>query len=476
MVRRGRPSGKPREPIDEVKSAVVRFGAIAGIEHYTYSGSVAWAFAGTGADNRVSGGRGADKLDAANGNDTLLGNAGNDLLAGGAGDDWLDGGLGSDTMKGAAGKDTYLVNAVGDKIDEEGNAGIGDLVLSSIAVNLSVIGAGLIEDATLLGAAAISATGNSAINHLIGNNGANILDGKSGADILDGGKGADTYVIDDAGDQAIENLAGAAGGIDLVKSSITYTLGANLEKLTLIETGNIDGFGNTLNNTLLGNIGANRLDGGAGNDTMTGGKGGDTYVVDSVRDVVSETIAAGGGIDTVESSITFTLATRVNVENLELTGANHINGTGNALANLIEGNAGNNRIDGGSGNDVLLGQGGNDTVLGGVGNDTIVGGLGADQLTGGSGRDFFDFDTVLEAGDTIKDFVKGAAGDVLDLRDLLDSIGLDPFADQVLSFSQSGANTIVRIDADGAGAGGATDLVTILNVSLTAADTNNVLV
>src|SRR6185503_8978746 len=112
---------------DEARSAAVLMTAMAGVEHYTYSGTKAWNFAGTGADNRIAGGGGADKLEGASGNDTLLGNAGNDLLVGGIGDDWLDGGLGSDTMKGGAGKDTYVVNAVGDKIDEEGNADIGDL-------------------------------------------------------------------------------------------------------------------------------------------------------------------------------------------------------------------------------------------------------------------------------------------------------------------------------------------------------------
>ena len=463
---------------DEVKSATVRFTAIAGIEHYTYLGTAAWAFVATSADNKIAGGAGADQLNGANGNDTLFGNAGNDLLIGGLGDDWLDGGLGNDTMKGGAGKDTYVVNAAGDKIDEEGNADNGDLVRSSVTINLTTLGAGLIEDTILLGATAINATGNSSLNHLIGNNSANILDGKGGADFLEGGKGADTYVVDSLGDQVIESLAGAAGGVDLVKSSVTYTLGANFEKLTLTEAGSIGGFGNTLNNTLLGNIGANRLDGGAGNDTMTGGKGSDIYVVDAAGDVVSETIAAGGGIDTVESSVTFTLATRVNVENLELTGAGNINGTGNALANLIEGNAGNNKIDGGSGNDVLFGLGGNDTILGGLGNDTIIGGLGADQLNGGSGRNFFDFDTLQEAGDTITGFVKGAAGDVLDLRDLLDSVGYagtTPITD-FLSFEQSSGNTIVKFDADGLGAGGPTTLVTLLNVGLTADDANNILV
>ncbi len=122
-------------------------------------------------------------------------------------------------------------------------------------------------------------------------------------DILEGGKGADTYMVDDLGDQVIETLAGAAGGIDLVKSEVSFTLGLNLEKLTLLGSADIDATGNTLNNTLLGNAGANILDGDAGNDAMTGGKGDDTYIVDAAGDTVIE--AAGGGIDTVESSVTF---------------------------------------------------------------------------------------------------------------------------------------------------------------------------
>jgi Ca2+-binding RTX toxin-like protein len=464
---------------DEVKSATVRFAAIAGIENYTYTGSAAWTFAGTGADNRISGGAGADNLGGADGNDTVFGNSGNDTLAGGAGDDWLDGGLGNDTMKGGIGNDTYVLNAAGDKIDGEDNADVADLVRASISINLAALAGGLIENATLTGAGAINATGNLGANRLIGNDGANILNGAGGVDILEGGKGSDTYDIDSFGEQVIESIAGALGGNDLVRSHVSFSLGANLERLTLMGSGGIDATGNGLNNVLIGNGGNNVLDGGGGNDSMTGGKGDDTYRVNSAGDVVSETIAAGGGVDTVESTVTFTLATRVNVENLALIGGGTINGTGNGLANHITGNDAKNTIDGGAGNDVIEGGAGNDILLGNTGNDTIAGGIGADRLTGGAGKDTFDFDLLAEAGDTITDFAKGAAGDVLDLRDILDDAGYagsDPFADNVLSFLPNGKDTLISIDADGLGAGPATIVATLQNVILTAADTGNYLV
>jgi Ca2+-binding RTX toxin-like protein len=226
---------------------------------------------------------------------------------------------------------------------------------------------------------------------LYGGDGGDTLIGGTGADLLFGGFGDDTYKVEDAADQVGE---AAGAGIDLVQASVSIALAANVENLTLL-AGAANGTGNALANTITGNAAANLLDGRAGADNMLGLSGSDTYVVDNLGDVVNE--IGGGGIDTVLSSVNFSLVPAVqvtgNVENLTLTGAAAINGIGNALANVLIGNAAANTLNGNAGNDTIAGGLGNDIILGSVGNDRLAGGLGNDRLTGGAGFDNFVFDT-----------------------------------------------------------------------------------
>jgi Ca2+-binding RTX toxin-like protein len=107
----------------------------------------------------------------------------------------------------------------------------------------------------------------------------------------------------------------------------------------------------------------NETYGATGANTMIGNKGDDTYIVDDTNDVVIETLslAEGGGIDTVQSSVSYILSN--NLDNLLLTGSANINATGNALANTLTGNAGNNELNGGDGNDILDGGEGTDTAV-----------------------------------------------------------------------------------------------------------------
>src|SRR5262249_7671753 len=206
------------------------------------------------------------------------------------------------------------------------------------------------------------------------NDGNNFLNGGAGADTLAGGLGNDTYSVDSVGDMVIE---AAKAGIDTVKSWISYTLGDNLENLTLVGSANNSATGNAFNNILTGNTGDNFLNGGAGADSMAGGAGNDTYSVDGVGDVVTE--AANAGTDTVRSWISYTLCD--NLENLTLVGSGNTNATGNTLNNTLTGNAGTNKLAGGDGDDIIIGGAGNDTIDGGVGTDTAVfSGLASDYL------------------------------------------------------------------------------------------------
>jgi Ca2+-binding RTX toxin-like protein len=153
-----------------------------------------------------------------------------------------------------------------------------------------------------------------------------------------------------------------------------------------------------------GGQGYDILNGGAGIDTMAGGRGNDLYYVDVAGDVVLEN--AGEGTDTVSSRIDYVLSD--NVENLILGSAGR-EGTGNALANVIQGSNGNGLLSGLGGDDILMGGNARDTLLGGDGDDLLVGGKGTDTLTGGAGRDLFrfgdgDMGSTIGSADLITDF------------------------------------------------------------------------
>ncbi|RYY80513.1 MAG: matrixin family metalloprotease [Moraxellaceae bacterium] len=307
----------------------------------------------------VNGTTGVDTLYGGSGNDSLTGQAGNDILYGQSGNDNLDGGTGNDTMYGGKGDDTYSVDSTTDVVNE--NLGEGtDLVKSSVTHTLR----DNVENLTLTGTTAINGTGNALNNIIIGNSAVNTLTGGAGDDILDGGAGNDkmyggagndSYFVNSASDTVTEN---ANEGVDTIQSSVTRTIDANVENLTLTGTTAINATGNVLNNTLIGNSAINTLtggggddylDGGAGNDKLLGGAGNDTYIY-GTGDTITEN--ANEGIDSVQSNITYTLGT--NLENLTLTGSSVINGTGNTLANTLKGNTAANTLTGGTGNDTYL--------------------------------------------------------------------------------------------------------------------------
>lgn len=235
------------------------------------------------------------------GNDTINGFGGDDIIDAGEGNDLVDGGDGGDTILGRGGNDTIY-----------------------------------------------GGNGNDAIWGEAGND---FIWGGAGTDTIYGGTGDDTYLISAmTGDTADILIEYANQGTDTVLSYTSYTLGNNLENLTLLnDNAAYSGNGNSLNNHIIGNSFNNSLSGWDGNDIVEG-EGGNDY------------IWGDDGSD-----------------------------------NLI-GGEGNDWLSGGNGNDALYGDEiagsttaiGNDTLYGGSGNDLLYGGRGSDSLNGGSDNDFLN--------------------------------------------------------------------------------------
>ncbi len=370
-----------------------------------------------------------------------MGGAGDDTLRGGSGNDTLEGGLHGDVLAGGAGFDTasyahaargiiYRPNFSGTGIiisgdisgdtfssieaweltrfgdifeafatDDRVDGGDGDDTIFGLGGNDTLFGNADID--TLDGGAGDDILrGGTQNDILIGGIGNDTLDGGSGADQMSGGAGNDGYIVDNIGDTISESILIAQSGVDLVLSSISYTLALGVENLTLAGGNPLNGTGNSLANIITGNGNVNTLDGGGGTDTLIGGGGNDTYIVDNAGDIVDE--SNGADIDTVLSSVTFSLSstssaqTRGAVENLTLTGAVAINGIGNSSDNILIGNTAANVLSGLEGDDRLDGKGGADTMFGGTGDDTYVVDNAADRVdeTGGAAA---DIDTVLSS-------------------------------------------------------------------------------
>ncbi|MBX3670854.1 MAG: VWA domain-containing protein [Rhodocyclaceae bacterium] len=254
-----------------------------------------------------------------------------------------------------------------------------------------------------------------------------------------------------------------------ITSATSATLPVYGSNLTLTGSANITGTGNSLDNVITGNSGNNALsglagndtlNGGPGSDTMAGGLGDDTYYLDDAGDVVTET--SNEGVDTVLSTISYTIASRPYIENITLIGsAAGVSATGNTTNNVLNGSlhTGSNTLTGGLGDDTyvvglgdvidenagegidtvrsnvswsltanlenliltgvanidgignslanrLVGNAGKNTLTGNDGNDTIDGGTGADTMTGAAGSDTYYVDNV---GDVVVESDSSAA-------------------------------------------------------------------
>jgi Ca2+-binding RTX toxin-like protein len=329
----------------------------------------------------------------------LWGMEGNDFINGGGGGDEIDGGDGIDTLSyegSTAGVNVSLIydyafdgDAAGDQLDNVENligsahadtlAGDdGDNVISGLAGDNHLYGYGG-NDALWGGEDEDSLEGGEGADVLKGFGGNDFLIGGDEADTMWGGTGDDLYSVDDAADVVTEF---AGEGSDTVWASIHYTLGDQVENLTLVNIGGLNGTGNDLGNvivgndydnllngaggadTIAGNNGADIIDGGTGADTMLGGQGFDIFIVDDANDLVLE--YSNEGFDQVQTSVSYSLTHGSEVEVLyadPATTTAAINLTGNEFDNIVVGNDGINVLVGGLGVDTLRGNGGADGFL-----------------------------------------------------------------------------------------------------------------
>lgn len=308
-----------------------------------------------------------------------------------------------------------------------------------------------------------SLIGTASANRLEGLGGNDTLNGSGGADILIGDDGNDTYYVDNASDVVSEtNAILSRGGNDTVLSSISYTLGANVENLRLNSAAAINGTGNVLNNVIYAGSGLNLIDGGAGTDTLsyalaaTTGITGITLDLSNLNPSGQATASGISGGDLVK-----------NIENL--TGSNYNDMlTGNSGANILTGGSGDDTLNGGTGNDKLLGGAGNDTLIGGAGLDNFVFNVTLNAITNVDIiTDFVVADDTIQLENAI--FTKLASTGILNAANfkIIGSAAIDA-NDYILYNGITGA---LSYDADDAGAGGAVQIALIgAGLSLTNED------
>ncbi|MFN7526267.1 MAG: Calx-beta domain-containing protein, partial [Dolichospermum sp.] len=326
------------------------------------------------------------KVYANNGNDTVIGGSGGDEIYGGAGNDILTGNEGNDKLVGGRGNDIL-------------NGGTGN-------------------------------------DEIYGENDNDILDGGLGNDTLNGGSGTDTLKVDYSAITTVgisttvttpsSGTISAAGNVvnysNIEKFNITGTtqadnlIGGNLDDILIGGDGNDTLTSGTGNDTIQGGNGNDTITGGTGADSLVGGRGDDIYIVDELGDIITE--GSNQGLDTVRASITYSLASIANVENLTLTGTANINATGNAINNILTGNSGNNTLNGAAGHDRLIGVDETSTTPGKAEVDTLIGGAGRDRFVLGNGsKVFYDDGDTTNAGTADYAIIQGfsASEDFIEL-------------------------------------------------------------
>ncbi|SFG94085.1 Ca2+-binding protein, RTX toxin-related [Palleronia marisminoris] len=395
----------------------------AGIENIVLTGTGNISGRGQGLDNRLTGNAGNNTLNGAAGVDTLV----------------LDGAIADYTfIEPGAGPNTFEVSSAAggtDRIINIERIEVGGQSYNIVRGN----NAGNTLAGTANGDLMLGLLGDDVLN---GGGGDDILVGGAGNDQMSGGEGNDTYLVTEAGDR-VNEVGG--NGVDTILSEITLDLNSNrglhvagdVEHLTLIGTGNIDGTGNNGDNIVTGNSGQNHLVGGAGNDTLFGNDGDDRlsgYSGDDVLDggAGNDILNGGVGIDTAvfagkagdyafEANASG-IATMTHLESGDVDKLFNIErlrfGDGEVLDIVTNGGGGVAP----SGPSLILGTAAGETITGSNGNDVIIGGAGDDTLQGhdlADGELQLDDDTFIwrpgDGMDNINGGGEGVDGDLFQI-------------------------------------------------------------
>jgi Ca2+-binding RTX toxin-like protein len=455
--------------------------------------------AGLGGFDRIDGKAGNDRINGGDDSDSIDGGLGDDVLEGAAGDDYLsdmDGG--SDTLRGGTGNDSLTVSHFGfgtlpETIAIDGGDGDDTVSFSSTGRTTLTVDLGSGADRLSIGSAFDSQATLSLgagqdtvyLQRYSGLRGAVITDFAAGAsgDAIDVAdylssttagwdgtnpfgasgllrltrSGADTLLeMDHDGPQGVmsgfttlftfQNTAveqftaanfkgfapdgSAVVGMTIVGTERSDTLigttGADIIA-GLGGSDSIDGKGG--DDRIDGGDGADLLEGGAGNDVVDGGDG-DDYVADNGNG--SDTIRGGGGSDTISVYHTNNNGMTRRTETVYI-GA----GSGNDQVSFSTVAQGSVTIDLGDGDDRLTLYGGADTNV---------------RLVLGAGKDVVDIAGYPFFAKTasVADFAAGASGDILNLRNYLGGMSVNPFANGYLRLVQVGGDTLLQIDRDGA--------------------------
>jgi Ca2+-binding RTX toxin-like protein len=319
-----------------IVQATVNFSLPTNVNVLTFTGSTALHGTGNAGNDSMTANTGADTLSAGNGTDTLVSSAT---------------GTAVDSLVGGTGNDLFVVHYSGDIVTVGGTHGV-DTIQSSV----SYTNATNVANLALTGTSALTGTGSATTaSQITANSGADTLSAGTAVVTLVGGAGNDTFVINSTSDIVQDTVTTTS---NVLSSSVTYTLPTNINRLILTGTGALVGTANSANDTLTANTGADTLVSGTGVDSLVGGTGANLFIVNNASDIIN--VGASHGVDTIQSSVSFSAS--ANVANLTLTGTAALMGTGNSLAGTIKAN---------------------------TGNDTLVAGSGADTLVGGTGTDVF---------------------------------------------------------------------------------------